>query len=266
MDKISNSVIMGAAICAVAACVLPIALLVWYRIKTKCKLMPALVGAIIFVIFALVLEGIPKYIFFAGTNEVSEYVLSHAWAYTLIGCLFAGIFEEVGRYTAFRVFLRKHTDKKTAIMYGIGHGGMEAILIVGFTMFSAISLAVVVNGGGLDTITAGYSNEQLTALQTQIDAIAGYNTGYFAATILERIIAIVLHISLSVLVFIAVHGKGKGIWLLYAIALHAVFDIPAALYQCKVLSLPVCEGVLIVLALIIACISIKAYKGFRVRN
>ena len=263
MERISDSVMIGAAICAVVAFVLPIALLVWYRIKSKCKLMPALVGAMIFVVFSQVLEGIPKYIFFAGANEVSRYVLSHAWAYTLIGCLLAGIFEEIGRYTAFRIYLKKYTDKKNAIMYGIGHGGIEAILVVGVTMLSVISLAMIVNGGGLDAVTAGYSAEQMSALQMQIDAISSYNAIYFVEMILERILAITIHISLSVLVFRAVHDKGKGIWLLYAIVLHAFVDIPAALYQCSVVSLPVCEGITIVLTLLLACISRKAYKEYQ---
>ena len=54
-----------------------------------------------FVVFAQVLEGVPKAIFFGGGTGVSQYVLTHAWAYTLIGCLLAGVFEESGAILRF---------------------------------------------------------------------------------------------------------------------------------------------------------------------
>ena len=68
-----------------------------------------------FVVFAQVLEGVPKAIFFGGGTGVSQYVLTHAWAYTLIGCLLAGVFEEVGRYLAFRFLLKRYTNRRDAV-------------------------------------------------------------------------------------------------------------------------------------------------------
>ncbi len=65
--------------------------LVWkFKFCRGAKLFPAVVGAVTFVVFAQVLEGVPKAIFFGGGTGVSQYVLTHAWAYTLIGCLPAG--------------------------------------------------------------------------------------------------------------------------------------------------------------------------------
>ena len=40
-----------------------------------------------------------------------------------------------------------------------------------------------------------------------------------------------LHISLSVFVFAAARGRAKRGYLAFAIGLHAIFDMPAALYQ-----------------------------------
>lgn len=57
----------------------------------------------------------------------------------------------------------------------------------------------------------------------------------FAVGLFERISAMMIHIGLSMIMFAAVRQKGK-LWLYpAAICLHALADVPAALYQCGVL-------------------------------
>ncbi|TMC55228.1 MAG: YhfC family intramembrane metalloprotease, partial [Chloroflexi bacterium] len=43
--------------------------------------------------------------------------------------LAAGIFEEVARWVAYRYFLKTTRTWREALMFGTGHGGMEAILL-----------------------------------------------------------------------------------------------------------------------------------------
>ena len=88
---ISLQTILWSALAAAAGIGLPVlVLLVWkFKFCRGAKLFPAVVGAVTFVVFAQVLEGVPKAIFFGGGTGVSQYVLTHAWAYTLIGCLLA---------------------------------------------------------------------------------------------------------------------------------------------------------------------------------
>lgn len=207
---ISLQTILWSALAAAAGIGLPVlVLLVWkFKFCRGAKLFPAVVGAVTFVVFAQVLEGVPKAIFFGGGTGVSQYVLTHAWAYTLIGCLLAGVFEEVGRYLAFRFLLKRYTNRRDAVTYGIGHGGIEAILVLGLA---------------------------------------------------ERAIAMTLHISLSVVVFRAVRQRKAG-YLGLAVALHALFDVPAALFQCGVLhSTWLVEALLLVLCLGCAAYAKKQY-------
>lgn len=207
---ISLQTILWSALAAAAGIGLPVlVLLVWkFKFCRGAKLFPAVVGAVTFVVFAQLLEGVPKAIFFGGGTGVSQYVLTHAWAYTLIGCLLAGVFEEVGRYLAFRFLLKRYTNRRDAVTYGIGHGGIEAILVLGLA---------------------------------------------------ERAIAMTLHISLSVVVFRAVRQRKAG-YLGLAVALHALFDVPAALFQCGVLhSTWLVEALLLVLCLGCAAYAKKQY-------
>ena len=185
---ISLQTILWSALAAAAGIGLPVlVLLVWkFKFCRGTKLFPAVVGAVTFVVFAQVLEGVPKAIFFGGGTGVSQYVLTHAWAYTLIGCLLAGVFEEVGRYLAFRFLLKRYTNRRDAVTYGIGHGGIEAILVLGLTAINNIAIAQLVNSGSIETITNGLTGAQLDQVQAQIAAVASFGAANLLLGLAER--------------------------------------------------------------------------------
>lgn len=258
VEQIGNQVILWKAVAGILGAAIPLtALLVWK--KKDMSIRPAVVGAITFFVFSQILEGIPKTLFFVIDSGVSRYIWAHAWAYVLIGCLLAGIFEEVGRYVAFRFFLKKQRDRRDAITYGIGHGGIESILFLTLGAFSSISLIFVVNGGLLEQSLTGMSAAQLQAVELQVSALAGYGPAGMLVDVFERMVAITLHISLSVIVFRAVESK-KGSYLVLAIMLHALFDVPAALYQCGVTGMGLTEAWLFVSAIGCVYVATKFWK------
>lgn len=71
----------------------------------------------------------------AGVATKGFNVAEGSWPYALIVSLSAGIFEELGRYLAFRQFAAFHDNHngRSSLMYAIGHHGMETI-IVGLTL------------------------------------------------------------------------------------------------------------------------------------
>ena len=178
---------------------------------------------------------------------------------SVIGCLLAGVFEEVGRYLAFRFLLKRYTNRWDAVTYGIGHGGIEAILVLGLTAINNIAIAQLVNSGSIETITNGLTGVQLDQVQAQIAAVASFGAANLLLGLAERAIAMTLHISLSVVVFRAVRQRKAG-YLGLAVVLHALFDVPAALFQCGVLhSTWLVEALLLVLCLGCAAYAKKQY-------
>ncbi len=265
VTAISSQAVLFSGLAAVAGVGLPVLVLLLWKAKfcRGAKLYPAVVGAMTFVVFSQVLEGVPKNIFFGGSTGVSQYVLTHAWAYTLIGCLLAGVFEEVGRYLAFRYLLKRHINRWDAVTYGIGHGGIECILVLGLTAINNIAIAQLVNSGSIETITNGLTGVQLDQVQAQLTAVAGFGAANLLLGLLERMIAMTLHISLSVVVFRAVR-QHKAKYLVLAIALHALFDVPAALYQCGIIhNMPLLEGLLLILCLGCAFYAKKQYAALQ---
>src|SRR5579863_6120709 len=54
------------------------------------------------------------------------------WAWLLILAVTAGLFEEVGRYVGYRLFMRREPKIwSKAVMFGLGHEGLESMVVLG---------------------------------------------------------------------------------------------------------------------------------------
>lgn len=233
----------------------PVALLIAFRKKFGAKTVPALVGAAAFVVFALALERILHQLVLKPGGDGSTWMSSYPVWYMLYGSFAAGIFEETGRFLSFKLLKKRYGGIGTGLNYGVGHGGIEAILLGGLAMINAIVTSVLVNSGNIEALTSGPNGERIAA---QIQAIAATPPAMFLLPGLERMFALTIHISLSVVVFYSVY-ENRRLWLYpAAIVLHALIDAPAALMQVgaiqNVLALEsVVFGCAVALALIAVC-------------
>lgn len=223
----------------------PVALFLIFRRKYRAPLVPLLLGAAAFIIFAMVLEGAVHRIVLINTVVRNTPAL-----YVLYGTLMAGLFEETARFIVFHSIKKRYHDFGAALAYGVGHGGVESIILAGLAMINNLVIALTVNSGSVGTLTAGLSGAALDQANAQIAVLASTAPSLFLLSGIERLLAITLHLALSVMVFYAVFGRtpaGKSRWPLYpaAILLHALVDVPAALTQAGVL-----HGVVLVEALV----------------
>jgi uncharacterized membrane protein YhfC len=143
-----------------------------------------------------------------------------------ISALTAGLFEEFGRYVGYR-WLFKGEEKTWAkgLMYGLGHGGIESMLLiaglVGITLIQVLALART------DLSTLPLTPEQRTQAAQQLAAIAAQPSWVPLLGAWERMWTIPLHIALS-LVVLQVFRRGSIRWLWLAILLHALVDLLGA--------------------------------------
>ena len=235
----------GIGIMIAGGFILPVVICIWWLLKKKEKFTTVLIGAATWFVFAVLLEAIPKYLLFNPSTSLGKTIVGNAALYTVIGALMAGIFEETGRIVAFKTLLRKRTNKETGISHGIGHGGFEAIFLLVVTGIQYITYASMINSGAFQTVVdiasaAGADVSSLETLPSQIMAITPMNG---VLSVVERAFAILLHIGLSILVFNAVRRSKIGYYFL-AVLLHALYDVPAALYQRGVLNLYIVEVML----------------------
>ncbi|MCA8020757.1 YhfC family intramembrane metalloprotease [Burkholderia metallica] len=137
----------------------------------------------------------------------------------VFAALTAGLFEECGRWVAFRYLLPKRHDAPTAVMLGLGHGGLEAMLLVGVG-FLALGTGYLLAHAGV-VIPEG--------AQSLIGAqFAGMTLASPFLALCERASAMAVHVALSLIVLQA-FVRGTKRWLAYAIAFHFLFDLAAVL-------------------------------------
>ena len=259
---ISNSQFVMFGLGAFLAIVVPLVVAIVWKVVKKERFTTILIGAAIFLVFAIVIEKLLQNALLMTDNPAGKFINSYPVLLAFVAGLFPGLFEETGRFFAFKTLLKKRTNRETSISYGIGHGGFEVMFVIGMVFVEYIVYAVMINTGTYGEMISqareqiqGQSNpliEQqmgtLTALPSQL---AAFGFAEFALTMLERVIAVLFHIGASILVFYACKDK-KKVWLYpLAIALHTLADFVAALYMFGVVKMNewIFEGIFAVISL-----------------
>lgn len=143
------------------------------------------------------------------------------WIWVAIQAVTAGLFEEGGRYIGYRLFMRREPKTWTkAVMYGLGHEGLESVLLGGGFQIVLPLLSVVV-----------FSSINLNSLpevsrQAAIQQIASVNALPIWSPLLVawgRLWSFPLQVALSVMV-LQVFRQCQRRWLFLAILFHVVID------------------------------------------
>lgn len=209
----------------------PVCLAVYLVRKHRAKLSSILIGAGTFILFALVLESILHQLVLKGPHGSD--ILGNTLLYALYGGLAAGVFEETGRFLSMKFLMKKEPSKPLpGVAYGVGHGGAEMLIIFGITMINNLVISALINSGQADAIFAKVPEEAAGQLQAQLDQLQTLGAGTLLIGLWERFSALILHLGLSMLVWVAVRKGGKWLWLFpAAIVLHAIVDAGAVLLQ-----------------------------------
>ena len=229
MVPVSSLIMMAAN--AFLGIAVPVCLAVYLVRKHRARLSSILIGAGTFILFALVLESIVHQLVLKGPHGSD--ILGNTLLYALYGGLAAGVFEETGRFLSMKFLMKKEPSKPLpGIAYGVGHGGAEMLIIFGITMINNLVISALINSGQADAIFAKVPEEAAGQLQAQLDQLQTLGAGTLLIGLWERFSALILHLGLSMLVWVAVRKGGKWLWLFpAAIVLHAIVDAGAVLLQ-----------------------------------
>ena len=199
----------------------------------KIKLAPFFAGAGVFIVFVLVLEKLMHFYFFK-TNDYTKSVLENPWIYAVYGCMAAALFEETGRLIAFKFILKKFRSPADGIAYGLGHGGIEFLLIGGLSAVNFLIMGVMINHGGFEAMFIG-KNVTVARIKEIKDSILGVDFASLSMGLVERCMALMMQVGMTMMVFYAV-VTGKYKYYFAAILFHASCDFFAALAQKGIIS------------------------------
>ncbi|HET7010391.1 MAG TPA: YhfC family glutamic-type intramembrane protease [Anaerolineales bacterium] len=155
-----------------------------------------------------------------GSGAVGGWPL--ALSALLLG-LSAGVFEEGARYLIYRLWIRTARTYREAVVFGLGHGGAEAVILGVLSLIQHVYLFSI-QGRDLSAIVPP---NQLEAARAQLDLYWSMPAAISLLGSLERAFALVIQIALSVIVLQAFVRRLGGLWFLAAVAWHALVDAVA---------------------------------------
>ena len=231
---IGKSSIPSLAIMVILMLAIPVVFFLYWRGKYKeqTKISYLIAGAVGFLVSARGLELGVHYICIMADHPVSRFINGNTLAYVIYGTVTAGVFEECGRHIVLKYIMKKNRTRENAVLYGIGHGGIEILAVVLPSMILYLVIAILFSQGNVEEALnqLKITEETAAAALPSVQAAAAFDYAMMAMNGIERLFAMLLHIGLTVIVFYGVRNGKKGC-LPLAILLHMAMDTFPALYQ-----------------------------------
>ena len=259
---IGKSSIPSLIITVILMIAIPVSFFICWRRKHKKQtgIIWLIAGALGFMVSARVLELGVHYFCIIADNPVSRFINENTAAYVLYGITMAGFFEECGRYIVLKYIMKKNRTRENAVMYGIGHGGIEILAVILPSMITYLVVANLFSSGNSENALAALkiTEETAAAALPVVQAAAAFDYGMMAINVIERLLAMLMHIGLTVIVYYSV-VQSKKAYLLLAIVLHMLMDTFPALSQRGVVPLWTVEVWLALWTAVIVFITAKLY-------
>lgn len=196
-----------------------LAILIVRRLKTRWSLL--LWGALAFI----VAQGTRLPLLYGLTALLQGREVMSKEAAAVFNIVFlsltAGLFEEGARWLGYRYIIRDARRWEDAVTYGAGHGGVEAIIFGVLAGLTVINMFVLKD---LDLSQLPITADQQAALAGQVTAFWGAPWYETLLGAVERVFALTLHITLSVMVLQSFLRR-NWLWLAAAMLWHGLANI-----------------------------------------
>lgn len=264
----SNLSIVSIIVTLFISFILPLAFLVGYALRHKKQGIWSawLLGALGFFVPQILIR-FPILTALSRTDGFVAFSQTHPLVYGFALAFTAGLFEVVGRYAVARM-LKKNLTYRRALAAGLGHGGIEAMIITGLAYISNLVFVVMLQTGGFEATLAQTTaaGGDVTALLASRDALMNTPWAMFLLAGFERLLAMTCHVAMSMLVCYGVH-RGKAAPTIFALAMHVCMDSVASisLFIGKGLSQATAYTIIYILLTAFTVLAIVILKTIRAR-
>lgn len=212
------------------------------------------VGVGIFLLFAIFLES--------PFRKLANYLKANPFLYALYGSFLAGIFEEVGRWLGLK-FIEKHIavkDNTAPLLYGIGHGGAEMLIVGGLSMINYLVYAILINQNEMPSLLSKVPHNMQYTVQTMLNQFIDESSIQMSLSIVERLLAFIVQIALTYITWLIIRRSKPVYWILLPIVLHALIDFPAALAQVGAIGISLVEVLLSLFTLLLGTVTFCVWR------
>ena len=228
---VSTGAFIGIVLTLIVTLLGPIVAMIVYGVKNKGKGVwkAWLLGAAGFFVLQVLIR-LPILSVLGTFPWFQQFAEKQYLVYCLILALTAALFEVVARFAVAKL-LQKNMNYQQGVAAGLGHGGIEAMILIGMTYVNNLLYAVMINSGSFDAMVAQTGAmalpnaaelvEQLNQVKTALvetPAYAFYLAGY------ERILCVLFHTAMSLLVCYMVSKKKALLGIGIAFAAHFAVD------------------------------------------
>lgn len=208
-------------------------------------------GALGFIIPQMVIR-IPVLQALGAMPAFQLFTKEHPYIYVFTLALTAGLFETAGRMVVLKIALGKRLSYMTGLAAGAGHGGIEAMAILGLAYVNNLAISLFINKGSLSTmipdeVLAETVRKSLVDTAPNLFLMAGF----------ERIFTMMFHLLLSVILTLFIMKKRAFLGFFIVLFIHFAMDFSAGIMQIKGVSSYIIEGLLLAIAIISLVIIFK---------
>lgn len=261
MEQVSTAAIFAMSVTLVICIGLPVGLLLAFRRKMGKGVTSAfLAGALGFFVPQAVIR-IPALQGLSLLDGFGDFVQNHFWTYAALLALSAGLFETIGRLVVFKTVLKNRTTYNAALCAGAGHGGIEAIYLVGLTYVNNLVLSFMINNGSAYDVLTGQGlasdqANQLITTMTETSPAIFYMSGF------ERVFTIGFQIGLSMLLAYGITRNQTAKYFLVVLLLHTAVDFMVIAAQNAGWSLYVVEILVAIVGVIAVLFVVRTKSNF----
>jgi len=254
---IANSSIIIMFFNGIVCFALPIGGYIWYKRKPEKYIGLFIAGALSFYVSQLIIRipilqlVLPRMQWYVNLADKS------GWLYPVGIALFLGgtaaLFETGGRLITLNFLLKKKLSYRSGIIHGLGHGGFEAIMLVGINNLIYAVYGLQFNAGKNMPLIGIIPAEQQELLQ---NILIKTPTSEFLAAGVERVLTIILHVALSLLITIGIVKGKKLLYSIIVILAHTFVDASVVIAANYTNEVWILEGIVALYALIAAIVII----------
>ena len=188
---VSITTIIACVITLLVSLVLPVAVLIGFALKNKKQGIVSswLLGAAGFFVPQMLIR-LPILTVLQSQSWFAVFAQNNLFLYSFGLAFTAGLFELAGRFAVAKLMEKRLTWKRS-LAAGLGHGGIEAMLLIGMTYVNNPIYIGMINSGYYDTLIAqtagmGVDVTQLELVRTQL---IGMSPAMFLLAGFERLLA-----------------------------------------------------------------------------
>ena len=231
MGTVSGSSIAAMCVTLFISLILPVIALIVYAVKNKKQGVVGawFLGAAGFFVMQVVIR-VPILSTLSLFEGYVSFVENHYVLYALILGLTAALFEVVGRFVCAKILSKNLTYTK-GFAAGLGHGGIEAMVLIGMTYVSNLLYVAMINSGAIEVVIAQTEamGVDVAPVYTLVDTLISTPAYMYLLAGYERILTMIGHTAMTLVVFYFVWKKqtlkGIGICVLF----HTLLDTGSAI-------------------------------------